>query len=433
MSEDQYLILFNDHAVHGALAQVNQELEELPREFLQAASEQDPNDVIPRLERVLDYIGALLGAVDPALVTEQMLTNLHGHLQQISSAIPPLRDNQDFAQIQTIQNSTEGLLNAAIQIAPALGVWSKSKLSKAASSLGEAATAKNRELQEQASALAAEISQVREQMEQTSTSVQQTSEQRLNELQEQVDGIKAEAQGQRDRIEEAINGFESRFEEEQGNKKTAFEEAQKEFSAGRESALNKQQEDADNAIKELVERGRSILSELDSQREEATRLVDLVATSSTAGAFGKEAERQQEQADQWRANAIKIGLVAAAVGIAAVVASFLFDASASVVVAKVAAVALLIGIAGYAAGQSGQHRRREQRAKRLELELVAFGPFSEPLEPEQKLQVRKDFIERLFVGDPGGDHHEDRANFSEEQLSAIATIAGLLQSTQKAS
>ena len=66
-----------------------------------------------------------------------------------------------------------------------------------------------------------------------------------------------------------------------------------------------------------------------------------------------------------------------------VVASFLFDASPAVVVAKIAAVALLIGIAGYAAGQSGQHRRREQRAKRLYLELTAFGPFAEPLQPRK--------------------------------------------------
>jgi hypothetical protein len=433
VSEDQYQIVFNDHPVHAALRQVDQELEDLPSDVLKAISEQDPNDEIPRLERVLDYIGALLGAADPALVTEQMLTNLHDPLQQISSAIPPLRDNQDFAQLQTISNSTGALLNAGVQVAPALGVWSKTKLSRAASNLGEAATTKTRELQEQASKLEGRIGEIREQLEQTSSSIQTTSEERLNELQTQVEGLKTEAQAQKDRVEEAINGIGARFEEEQGTQKTAFEEAQQRFLDAGEAAVNQQQELAENAVKDLAERGKKILSELETQREEATRLVDLVATSSTAGAFGKEAEHQQAEADLWRRNAIYIGLLAAVIGVAAVIASFVVNASPSVIVAKVAAVALLVGIAGYAAGQSGQHRRREQRAKRLELELVAFGPFSEPLSDEAKLEVRKDFIERLFVGDPGDERHQEQSSFSEEQLSALATIANLLQVAQKSS
>jgi hypothetical protein len=238
---------------------------------------------------------------------------------------------------------------------------------------------------------------------------------------------------QKDRVDEAINGIGARFEEEQGNQKTAFENAQKGFSEASEETLANQQKRTDETIKELVERGRATLDDLDTQRDEAKKLVDLVATSSTAGAFGKEAKYQREQADRWRRIAISLGLVAAGVGIAAVIASFFVDASSSVVVAKIAAVALLIGIAGYAAGQSGQHRRREQRAKRLELELVAFGPFSEPLEPEEKLKVRKDFIGRLFVGDPGDEHQQEQSSFSEEQLSALATIASLLQAAQKSS
>jgi hypothetical protein len=123
-----------------------------------------------------------------------------------------------------------------------------------------------------------------------------------------------------------------------------------------------------------------------------------------------------------------LGVLAAAVAITAVVASFLFDTNgASLIIAKFTAVALLLGIAGYAAGQSGQHRRREQRAKRLELELVAFGPFAEPLDPEGQLKVRKDFIERLFVGDPGDEHPDRDPRLSDENLSALAKLIDLVR------
>lgn len=443
MSEDRFREIFNDHPVHAALGQLNRELQDLPTDFLAEASEQDQGDAIPRLERVLDYIAALLGAADPALVTPQMLTGIQEPLEQISSLIPPLRDNREFAHLQAIHGSTEGLLNAAVQVAPALGVWAKADLTRAASSLGEAATTKTHELQQRASQLEGRLGEISETLDQASASMKQTSEERLNELQGRLDAISKEAQSQHDRIEEAINSFGSRFDAEQGSQRgtfeeeqerqrKAFEEAEQEFSEARTKALSEYEEKTDTTIKDLVQRGRATLGELDAQREEAKKLVDLVATSSTAGAFGKEANEQKRQADQWRRNAIRVGLLAAGVGLAAVIASFILDSSPSAVVAKVAAVALLIGIAGYAAGQSGQHRRREQRAKRLELELTAFGPFAEPLEPEEKLKARKDFIERLFVGDPGDGHHQqEQAKFSEEQLSALATLMNVLQAIQK--
>src|ERR1035437_6113212 len=58
--------------------------------------------------------------------------------------------------------------------------------------------------------------------------------------------------------------------------------------------------------------------------------------------------------------------------------------------------------AGTAAKQSAEHRGREVRARRLELELTAFGPFTEGLkDPEEEKKVRAELIERIFVGDPG--------------------------------
>ena len=114
--------------------------------------------------------GRFSGAADPALVTPQMLNGIQEPLQQISSLIPPLRDNREFAHLQTIEATTEGVLNAAVQVAPALGVWSKSNLSKAASSLGEAATAKNRELQNRVAQLEGRLGEISEEMEQASAS-----------------------------------------------------------------------------------------------------------------------------------------------------------------------------------------------------------------------------------------------------------------------
>jgi hypothetical protein len=64
----------------------------------------------------------------------------------------------------------------------------------------------------------------------------------------------------------------------------------------------------------------------------------------------------------------------------------IFDRSDNthVVVAKFIVSAALGGLAAYTARQSGRHREREERARNLQLELTAFGPFIEPLDKDQQ-------------------------------------------------
>lgn len=176
-------------------------------------------------------------------------------------------------------------------------------------------------------------------------------------------------------------------------------------------------------------RPRGLVNFLAEKKQEAIDLVDTAATSTIAGGFKKEAEEQKEQADHWRRNAIIGGAVAVLVAIAAVVLAVgEWGGGAALIVAKVTAVTLLLGIAGYAAEQSGQHRRREHRARRLYLQLVAFKPVSEPLPETEKNTVRKEFIERMFVGDPAEDHKGNDAKMSDENLSVLLKFIDLIRS-----
>lgn len=360
----QYEIQYNDHPVHVSLKQVSDQLADLPEDVRKAASEIDTEDSIPRLERVLEYVAALLGSVDPALVSAQMLNELDSLLQQISSALTPLRESEDFGQIPPIHSNTDGLLNAATHIAPAMGVWAKTDVKKAASALGKAAATKTKELAQQAGSLQTRVDEIRTELDETSASIKTTSDERLNELQTQLDNLKTEAESERNRVQETIDNFQTQFKSEVENREQDFETTKKELADEANTVIEglkttatdasaKDQERADAAIAKLEKQGGEIIAVLNEKKEEAAKLVDLVATSSTAGAFGKEAGEQRENADRWRWTAIGFGCVAAVVAIGAVAASVLADTNnASLIIAKVTAVALLLGLAGYAAGQS---------------------------------------------------------------------------------
>ncbi|GIU95787.1 MAG: hypothetical protein KatS3mg012_2244 [Gaiellaceae bacterium] len=90
---------------------------------------------------------------------------------------------------------------------------------------------------------------------------------------------------------------------------------------------------------------------------------------------------------------IALALGAVAVGLYAV---FVGDQEAEALVAKLAVSAVLGGLATYTASQSGRHRHREERARALQLELTAFAPFIEPLDPAQKEEERVIMTRRTF-------------------------------------
>jgi hypothetical protein len=95
----RYAERFAEHPVHERLITVANQLSGIPKDLRDEAEKQEPQDTLERLEQVPDYVRALLGTVDPALVTEGMLSNLDGPLQPIGTSLNPLVDARDFAQL----------------------------------------------------------------------------------------------------------------------------------------------------------------------------------------------------------------------------------------------------------------------------------------------------------------------------------------------
>jgi hypothetical protein len=422
-AQAQYKIAFHEHPVHANLKALRELVADLSEEVIKEAREHDEHDSLPRLEPVLEFVSALLASADPALVTSAMLDGLDAQIQQISTALTPLKDSKEFEQIANIQTGLDALLNAAAQVAPAIGVWAQTDGKKAAAQLGEAAGEKTRQLQDQASALQGQLDQLQEQIVQSSESVKTTAEERINELQTQLTALKEEGEAESVKVQGALEGFGTQFEESQKERAERAEQTIQESRDAATEALKSNQESAEKTIAEMVARTDEIMALLEEKKQEAIEMVDAEAASSTAGAFKGEAEEQKKQADQWRKFALIGGSITVLVALAAVVLAIVeIGDGPSMIVAKVTAVTLLLGIAGYAAGQSGQHRRREQRARRLYMQMVAFKPFSEPLPDPEKKDARKEFIERMFVGDPGEDNQDGEVKLSEENLSLIAKL-----------
>lgn len=180
-------------------------------------------------------------------------------------------------------------------------------------------------------------------------------------------------------------------------------------AADNEKTFKAQITELESAYAELRNRSEQeasqLLETLTVHEEEARTLVGLVGETATAGHYGKHADQQAKQANLWRL--ISMGLAAAALLIAAYVA-IAVDASTEWqrLVAKLGVSAAFGGVAAYAARQSSLHRAQERKFRALELELAAFGPFTEDLPDEQRDSLRATMADRAFKGKDGDSGEE---------------------------
>jgi hypothetical protein len=143
------------------------------------------------------------------------------------------------------------------------------------------------------------------------------------------------------------------------------------------------------------------------QVDELRRIVGEVVNLETAyaqrviaDAFDDERKEQRDVAVRFRTLTVVFALCAAA---AATLSIFHEPDEPSSVAAKLAVSAIFGGLAGYTARQSGRHQRREARARKLQLELTAFGPFIESLGSEQKEEERVILVRKTFTGGASDD------------------------------
>ncbi len=257
------------------------------------------------------------------------------------------------------------------------------------------------------------VSATRRQLDEASARISElrnSSEEQYLKLSEHSAALEGTIESRRQTVEQLVADMNDRFAHEQ---KARAEEARlqaHEAAKRRDDALSEFERSADARLVELDrafdgkrealdEESAQILTSLREQETTARELVDLVATSSTAGAYGNEAGEQRSVADRLRRLALVTfgGAVVLAMLITAWALRYGLDPW--LLAAKAGLIVLMVSVAGYLSRQSSHHREREVQARRLYLQLTAFGPFAAPLGEDRGRGARVDFMERVFVGE----------------------------------
>lgn len=204
------------------------------------------------------------------------------------------------------------------------------------------------------------------------TAVRDTATQRLDELEQQIKADKS-------RLDKAISQYQQQFS-------TAQEERSGQFR----TLLD----DSEEALKEIQRKAKAdvadLVSAVGSHEEEAKKLVEVLATTTLTHGHKVEADAQRRLALMWAVVAFILGL--GAIGVALYSLRDAGDSLSAVQAIRQSWVGLVpLGLAGYAANLANDHRRREKKARDLEVHLQAIGPFLEGI-TEDNREVMEWFV-----------------------------------------
>ncbi|QWF16389.1 hypothetical protein [Lysobacter capsici] len=383
---------FKSHSIHASVHQLV-ELIERP-EFAEPAVTDDEralgaHDKIAGVARALED---LLETTPPAVVAIPAIDQINNNLQVPISEVSQFLGNKNIGH----------LLNAASYIDSNITSYfwgfaarpSEVGAARYARKVEEFSQESIRNIAAQRDLLITEVEGLRKKAAE--------SEAKLTQLLESVSRDRSSAAA-------AVSNLDLQFSERERERTNKFEEAL-ELIQGNARVLQES----------IKEESASTLEDTQRIRNDAARILGVVGDMGITTNFGKIAEAEARQADNWRR--ITVCLFMVGIGLAVATFARFYFSDITAVTAIAIGVRLLYALAvtapaWYTARESARHRSNADRARQTELELAALGPFIELMDKPKKDEIKEKLTERYF-GRPV-ESHLVRGPISTRQLRVL--------------
>lgn len=333
---------------------------------------------LDRLEHVLAYASVVLVETDGQLVSPQVHQALASAFGRVQGEVA--------SQPQSAEEYSSIVLSALSDLPVAEGRLTAQEAKAAAKTFARSTQGRLTQLQASVESARGRADEVGEQVGAEREAFEQFIGDRRTEAEELVSGTRSQLEEIEQRAQAALTEQNEVF-------RKAQDERGEHFNASLEGFEGRLEEVAKHA----TERADGLIAELGRKNEDATSLLAALGVRGTAGRWAQEAKDQRKAANIWRW--VTVGVVVAAVA-AALFASRADSVDDPAFVSRTLVSLAFAGLAAYTARQSGRHRAREERARTLELELAAFGPFIESLPEERQHDQREKMVDRAFGRPP---------------------------------
>jgi len=329
---------------------------------------------LERLDKSIGYATIVLDATDADLLTANAATAIVNAAYAIGTGTS--------TALQSADSYGDALLDAVALVPAARDRDLEQQVKDAAATFQRSAGQRLSTLNDDLGGLATKLGGLKTEIDANSAKFTAEVTEQAFEFETKLTELDETITGQRLALDQLMTQQTKAFAETQEEQATDFGEALEKFRAQLATIHQQAQDEVDQRV-----------AEIRRMEEESSRLVGAIGLAGTAERYSVEAKEQRKAAFWLQVAAIVVALGAVPM---AIVASLNHDQSTQHLVAKLAVSAILGGLAAYLARQSGRHRRREEHARSLQLELTAFSPFIEPLSPEQQEEERVIMTRKTF-------------------------------------
>jgi hypothetical protein len=232
----------------------------------------------------------------------------------------------------------------------------------------------------------------------------------LAHVKTQQDALEATIAEQANRLEAAIRENQEQFSGAQERNRTEFAQALAEHNKALSAALEVTQTEAARFRQDAATRGQEMVDRLEELEEKALQSYNTIGNASVVGAYQKDANNEERQANRWRWLAV-IGFAIVAMGtIIELIAShgrLGWEQTRS----RIPIILALGGFATYAVAESSSHRKAGRASRRREVELSSLDPYLILIEDRAEAErVKIEYARRIFVEqgrDPSSEAPQD--------------------------
>jgi hypothetical protein len=378
-------------------------------ELLRAGDERelDVIEAITRLERVTSYTQSILETADPQLTGGGLLDQIAATVGALGQEVSAYPSDGAIGHLANANAHADTLLDFVARLprpaaVPAAGETQEAvtsfrrsisqharhadaeiaALEERLAALAAAATAQEGKLQQQDARLDTVVAGFQQQF-------SQTEQQRQAEHNELISGSKTT-------IDQLAKTGQAEIAAVATKGEVDVAEAISAAEAATEAAVQKLSDRATALTTSLDKAGKDRIGKLDELLEKAIRTVGVIGNTGMTGGYKQTADAEKKAANRLRW--LAVGALALAVISSTAFALFHGDDFNWQVFASKSFISVpLLVLAGYAARESAKHRREEQYARKVELQLASIDSYLIELPDTERHRIKAKLADRFFA------------------------------------
>lgn len=228
-------------------------------------------------------------------------------------------------------------------------------------------------------------------------------------LDKDIKGLNKQIEQQKNRLDKVVSDFQaqvsdfqqkqlSEFQEKQNSRENLFKESLNELKSSYSEQLEKLKSKTFKSLSDISEYTSDLITDIREKRDEALKLVGIVANTGMAGGYQKIANQAMWTKSVWQSLTVisLFGLIGFSIYMYSTTIANGTDISLGAAGIRVFVTIAIALFAGYSAKQADINSKIERRNRQMEIELSSIDMFIAKMDETQQLEIKKELSEKFF-------------------------------------